>query len=483
MHGLMRVCGFAMALSLGCGSNSSVPDAGNSLIDAGPVVPEWSKERVKASIAIGEHRGFIPSRGIIHLHSPLSHDACDGEGLDDETGAVNEECLSDLREALCASKIDFAALTDHDDFMADQEFSETYLQRSDDELVMNEAGDAVASRIHCSNGHEVMWSVGGENDLMPVLLDRHPAGTIEERHAVYNGNDVETANAYRDLGGLTFIAHTENKDIELLRTIGLDGLEIYNLHANIAPSIREEFLGLDGPGAVRAIAKYAGVEEQGPQPDLAMLSFLEPSTTALAKWDTLLGEGLQITGTAGTDAHQNTLPVVFRDGERGDSYRRMIQWFSNIALVTAEGDPAALQEALDAGRSYVAFEFMGSPQGFDVRGTAEGKATIELGGEVLSTEGYTLEVEVPQVHKLDSNQQAPSIRVSILHVDASGTREVASGTQGVVSAPLSALGAYRVEVYTTPVHLKPYLAELGAEADRELPWIYTNPIYVVSEKK
>ncbi len=470
---MKRILGLSLALAA-CGNGGA-----NPAVDAGPQIPAWKKGRESAAVAIGSQRGLTPVRGIIHLHSPLSHDACDGKGLDEETGAPNEDCLADLRAALCTMRIDYAALTDHDDFMADQEFSETYLQRADDELVLDQAGQAIASRIHCDNGHEVMWTVGSENSLMPIMIDRHPAGTIEERKVIYNSNDAATAEAFRELGGLTFLAHTEDKDIELLRTLGLDGLEIYNLHANLAPDIREDFLGLDGPAAIRAVLGFAG-EEVGPEPDLAMLAFLEPSNVALAKWDTLLGEGHRITGTAGTDAHQNALPTIFRDGERGDSYRRMISWFSNIALVETKGSPDALQEALDMGRSYVAFEIMGSPAGFDVRATALSKPTIELGGEVVADQGYVMEVATPAVFNLDSQFEAPSIRVSIVHVDATGSREIASGTEGTLTAPLDAPGAYRVEVFITPKHLIPYLRDLGPEhASKEHPWIYSNPIYVV----
>ncbi len=480
MNRLQSLLALALLITA-CGDSSNNVGDDASTIDAGPAFPAWKAGREPAVTTIGVRRTLTPVRGIIHLHSPLSHDACDGQGYREETGTIDEDCLSDLRSALCTMHIDFAALTDHDDFFADQDFEETYLQRSDDALVRNDKGDAVASRITCEDGHEVLWTVGSENALMPVMLDRHPVGTIEDRKAIYNSNNATTANAFRDQGGLTFLAHTEDKDIELLRSLGLDGLEIYNLHANLDPGIREEFLGLDGPAAFRAALDFAGVDELGPEPDLAMIAFLEPSNVALQKWDTLLGEGLRLTGTAGTDAHQNALPVMFRDGERGDSYRRMISWFSNIALVETPGDHESLQDSLDKGRSFVAFEIMGSPSGFDVRATKANSATLELGDEAQSDAGYQLVVTTPSVFGLDASLPTPEMRVSILHVDESGSREVASGTSGDVTTPLSSPGAYRVEVYITPKHLSPYLGNLGPEhAEKELPWIYSNPIYVVA---
>src|SRR5438067_11991814 len=86
-----------------------------------PVLPAWDKTLPDASV-MGVRRGLTPARGIIHLHSPYSHDACDNHPRDATTNAPNEACLEDLRTALCVDKIDFAALTDHDDTMADEDF-------------------------------------------------------------------------------------------------------------------------------------------------------------------------------------------------------------------------------------------------------------------------------------------------------------------------------------------------------------------------
>ncbi len=461
-----------VALLTGCGDSKS------TAVDAGPDFPPWEMGLANASEAMGTVRGLTHARGIIHLHSPLSHDACDGKGIDDN-GVLDEDCLMDLRAALCTTRVDFAALTDHDDNMAERDFVETFLQRGGDELIIDTSGDAIASRVQCANGHSFTWTVGGENRLMPIMLNKHPEGTVEERKSIYNGSTPETADLFRELGGVTLIAHTESKSIEDLRSYGLDGLEIYNLHANIDPTIREEDLGLDGPQGLRDALKFAEVDERGPEPDLAFLGFFSASDVALGKWDTLLGEGQRLTGTAGTDAHQNVLPILFRDEERGDSYRRMIRWFSNVALVSDASDTVAIQDALTGGRSFVAFELMGTPASFDVRAVADGMPTLELGGELGSGDGYTLEVDVPTVHNLDSRLLVPDVRVSIVHVDASGSREVAGGTSGVISAPMSSVGAYRVEVYITPKHLLPYLGNLDSDhSEREYPWIYANPVYV-----
>src|SRR4029079_14923524 len=98
-----------LVLFADCGSSQGKP-------------PAWSKTLPEATV-MGSWRGLVPARGIVHLHSPYSHDACDNKPRDPlPLGTPNEPCLNDLRAALCAEKIDFAALTDHGTSMADEEF-------------------------------------------------------------------------------------------------------------------------------------------------------------------------------------------------------------------------------------------------------------------------------------------------------------------------------------------------------------------------
>ena len=453
----------ALAAVAACGSDG--PDA--------PELAPWDPELPPAAESMGERRGLVPARGIIHLHSPYSHDACDGEPRDPDTGALDELCLGDLRRALCAARVDFAALTEHDDSMADEPFEDLLLVREDDQPL------AAANRMTCPGGHTALLYPGGENDLMPVMIDAHPEGTVEERHALYNAEDSAAVAAFRDLGGLVVVPHAESRELELIRSLAPDGMEIYNLHANIDPDIREQYLGLDSGGAIREVVEFADTTAEGAEPDLALMSFLEPSAPAIERWDALLGEGMRIFGTAGTDAHQNALPIALKDGERGDSYRRMIIWFSNVVLAADPEDPAAIEAALAAGRSFVTFEVFGTPAAFDVFASDGTAAVAELGDEVSAADGLQIEVAVPSVFELDATLPAPAIRARILRVDAAGVTEVAAGPGPSLAAPLDAPGAYRVEVLITPHHRGPYLRRLGTDfAEREQVWIYANPIYV-----
>lgn len=446
-----------------CGSGSHAePDA---------ALPTWDKTLPPASV-MGAFRGLSPARGIVHLHSPYSHDACDNMPRD-ANGVPNEPCLQDLRAALCTDQIDFADLTDHDESMADEDFPTLFSPRANDVPIIDGAGDQIGSRMTCSDGHVVTLTVGGENDLMPIMLHHHPvAADVAARHAIYNGLDVATVKAFRDAGGLTWIAHTEQHDIDQLRTLLPDGIELYNLHANIDPNIRSTYLGLDSAGAITAAVNFADTQPGHPEPDLALLSFISPSTPALTRWDQLLADGHHIPATAGSDAHQNALPVILADGERGDSYRRVLRWFSNVALVQDTQDIAQVEAALKSGRMFVVFEMMGTPLGFDVHA-----GDIEMGG--TANVGSTLTVSVPTIRNLDPSLPTPEIRANVIRVTATGPQMVASSTDAMVSVPLDLPGAYRVEITIIPHHLGPYLGDLGTGyADVELPWIYANPIYV-----
>ena len=435
----------------------------------------WEKNLAPSSV-MGEWRGLVPARGIVHLHSPYSHDACDNMPRDPlPLGTPNEACLDDLRTALCAEQIDFAALTDHGTSMADEEFPTLFSMRDNDTAVLDGSGQQIASRINCADGHVVTVLVGGENQLMPVMLHHHVPGDATARHAIYGGTDVTSVQAFRDAGGLAWIAHTEQHDITQLRALQPDGIEVYNLHANIAPDIRMMWLGLDGPAALNSASMFANPDYHA-EPDLALLSFLEVNQPAVDRWNQVLADGRHVPATAGTDAHENALPILMPDGERGDGYRRELRWFANVLLVQDPTDPAQLEAALGAGRMFAVFELMGTPIGFDVHAELAAGGTAELGA--TAPVGSTLVVEVPTVRNLDKSLPAPEITASVIHVDSTGPTVVATGSGPEITVPLSSAGAYRVEITIVPHHLAPYLGDLSDFAGSELPWIYASPIYV-----
>jgi len=457
-----------------CGGSSPQPPDSNT----SQTLPAWDPTLPDASV-IGAPRGLQPSRGIVHLHSPYSHDACD-EMPRDANGVPNEPCLQDLRRALCVDKIDFAALTDHDASMADEDFPTLFSMRGNDVAIPDASGNQIASKMTCDDGHQVVITVGSENDLMPIMLDRHvTAATVQERHDIYNADTAAAMAAYRDAGGLGWIAHTEQHELAELDAVLPDGIEVYNLHANIDPDIRRDYLGLPADGAISAALQFADTADGHPEPDLALLGFLDENQPAIARWNALLAEGKHIPATAGSDAHQNALPVILADGERGDSYRRVLRWFSNIVYVTDPHDPVQIKAALQAGRMFAVFELLGTPSNFNAYADDGAGAELPLGSQIAATSPSTFVLDVPTVRNLDPSLPAPEVRAKILHVDATGEHEVASGAGPQLSVSMEP-GAYRAVVYMTPHHLGPYLGTtLGpGYAEREIPWIYTSPIYV-----
>ena len=441
-----------LTLSLACGT----PHVGDDTAPTAARIVPFARTRAPLDETSAGGRAW--KRGIIHLHSPWSHDACDGDGLPD--GRPDENCLAHLRDALCDLSMDFAMLTDHPAHAAYQPYEDLLLQRGQDTIV-----DGVANRIACADGRGVLTVPGIEDELMPVGLDRHAAPRGAEADALYNGTGTDTIEAEIAAGGTVIQAHTEQRTLQELldrQAAGLAGVEIFNLHAMVDPDIREEALGLDGFGLLDAIAPFLTGQTDA-EPDLAFLAFYQEQGVSLERFDALNAVAPTL-ATAGTDAHENALPNLLSDGERVDSYRRMMRWFSNVLLV--EGDsPADLEAALRAGRNFVAFEILGTPSGFDAHVGEQ-----EMSGDAAV--GDTLEVICP-VLAADTPQDghAPTITVHVL-------RDGAPFAEGCGAHTLTAPGVYRVRVDIVPTHLTAFLGDQAPALVRSYPWLYTGAFRV-----
>ena len=435
--------------------------------DSAVLTVPWSGGLTPTVQEIPQLRGMTDRRGLIHLHSPYSHDACDGEGLID--GAPDEACLADLRAGLCTTAMDFAYLTDHPSHAAEQDFIDLLLIREDDTPVEQD-GVVIAKRLHCDGDHSVLWMPGIEDELMPVGLESHAGQTSEERVSIYNSGTAEALAAERDAGALVFTAHTEGRDRKSLETLvdaGLTGVEIFNLHAMFDPGIRAKDLGLDSLGWLADIAPFTDAEGTA-EPDLFFLAVLAEQTPSIEHWDALQRTA-PVVGVAGTDAHQNVLPLLMRDGDRGDSYRRMMRWLSNHLLVTGDA-PADYDEALAAGRAYVAFELMGTPTGLDFYFEQDG-TIFEMGSRPKST-GGTIHLACPDL----SDSSPRGIAVPDIHPTIFRDGEVWKQDCGEFS--VEEPGVYRVRIDITPWHLEEFLGEEPAPWLQIRPWIYTNTITI-----
>jgi hypothetical protein len=437
-----------------------------------PIVtdPTWRPGTVFAS-AKTPTRSLIDVRGLIHAHSVYSHDACDDAPRDPVTGAIDQTCFDDLRRGLCQARHDFVFLTDHDESFADTEFPDVLLHRADrgDRLV-ERGGASVANWTACADGSAALILAGCEAGTMPVGLERHAGADAAARSAVYASATPENVAALKNLGAVSLVAHTEDWTPDELIALGVDGFEMYNLHANLELNI---VAGADLLGRL-------ATPERLPHPDLILLPIISEDPRYLDTWSAVLARGTRAVTTVGTDCHRNTFKQELPDGERIDSYRRMMIWFTNHLLVRprADGswDDLELKQALAAGRLYGAFEVFGYPLGFDFS-AREGGSTREMGEHVSIAAGAKLFVARPALRGLDPALDPPELKVRLLHAGATGW-EVVAESGGDLEFEPAAPGAYRAEVRIVPRHLRGDLASYAALADAEFVWIYANPIYV-----
>ncbi|GMU63617.1 MAG: hypothetical protein AMXMBFR34_53800 [Myxococcaceae bacterium] len=415
-------------------------------------------------------RGFLDRKGLIHTHSVNSHDACDGEPRVD--GGINEPCFGDFRRDLCRAKHDFVFLTDHPDLFASVDFPDTLLYRADrgDQLVTHEAGPA-ANWAACPDAPPALILAGAETDgLLPVGLEAHVPG----RAAIYNSNTPSSLDEVKAHGAVALVAHTEGWTAERLAALPLDGFEMFNLHRS---SLKNA-----GIAAELILNKVDKGDFDGlPEPDAFFTAFALDDDAYWSTWGTTLARGAKRVTTMGTDCHRNTFPQLLQDGERIDSYRRMMIAFSNHLLVKPKPDGTwddrDLKDALRARRLYGAFDFLGTPEGFDFVARVGG-AVHEMGEEVSLAAGVTLELSRPTVKDLDPAAEAPLVRLRILKAREGGWDTVAESTDGPVTFTASEPGAYRAEARITPRHLRSFIGRRGDFIKAERPWVYSNAIFV-----
>jgi hypothetical protein len=449
----VRAAFLAFACVLSC--SPSEPEA--------PVLGGWTPGTVLPSLTSGP-RGMLDVRGAIHAHSVYSHDACDGVPRDPSTDAIDEVCFEDLRRGLCQARHDFVMLTDHGESFARTEYPEVLLHRPGDTLVERN-GAPVASWLACPEGARVLVLAGNESEMMPVGLESHAAETVADREAVYSNATSTSVATLKSHGAAVLLQHTEDWDAQTIVDLGVDGFEMYNLHAN----------SILGAGGVISLISDLAEPELLPHPDLTLLAILNEDARYLDTWAKVLASGAHRVTTIGTDCHRNTFPQQMPDGERIDSYRRMLVWMSNHLLVAPEPDgswdDSHLKEALLAARLYGVFEVFGYPEGFDFYGLSGG-TSVEMGGEGTALELHAI---VPRVRDLDPARTQPELRLVLLRASDTGWVPVAESSGDLVHQA-DTPGAYRVEVRIRPRHLASFMSSYAYLAENEYPWIYSNAI-------
>ncbi|MCA9712177.1 MAG: hypothetical protein KDK70_40445, partial [Myxococcales bacterium] len=218
-----------------------------------------------------------------------------------------------------------------------------------------------------------------------------------------------------------------------------------------------------------------------PHSDLVLFPLWQEDPRYQQRWGSVLASGVRRVTTMGTDAHRNTFPQALPDGERVDSFRRMLLWFSNHLLIEpapdGSWDDLAVKDALRAGRLYGVFEYMGYASGFDA--VVESDAGLhEIGSDVSLSDGPEIVVQRPSVQALDPEVTAPVVTLHVLRAIDGGFEEVASTGEDELRHAPDQPGAYRVEVRIVPLHLSEHLGSYAGMAADPRVWIYANPFYV-----
>jgi hypothetical protein len=450
------------ALTLSCSSSMKTE----------PTPPRWSPGVVFRTDRTPT-RGLVDVRGLVHAHSVYSHDACDGRPKTD-AGTFDQDCLSDFRRDACAAKQDFIFLTDHGAHFTEGEYPDVLLYRPEagDELVLHE-GHPTANRMACPDGSRVLLIAGTETAMMHVGLERHLAPPAQ-RGAWYGRTDDEAIALAQDAGAVSLLQHTEDWTVTELSRRPIDGFEMYNLHANALMNI--------GIAAELVFGKVEQGDFEGlPHPDAFFTAFALEDERYLSRWGTVLARGGRRVTTMGTDCHRNSFPQKLQDGERIDSYRRMMSMFSNHLLVRPgpDGviDDRVLKAALRARRLFGTFDFLGTPEGFEFIALENGTPK-EIGAEVSLATGVAFEVKRPRLRDLDPTAPAPRISTRILKAREGGWDEVATSTEETLRFVPTSPGAYRAEVRLLPSHLEPFIGKRKDFLRAERPWVMSNAIDV-----
>ncbi len=481
--------------------DAGTPDAGTP--DAGP---EWQTARV-----------------ALHFHSANSHDACDGSS--DNGPPFDQNCVAQMKAAVCASRLDAVLLTDHPRFMDSQTFEA-------DLLYDPAAGETLvagpANRLACGT----MLAVGYEGThTMPLGLRRHLFDhDLYRVHTDFQTSIGEQRRLLAEVhaaGGIYFVAHSEEPDMpaSLLQALETDGMEWYNVHGNILQLYKGDRIG-EGVdiGAVRnLIDSLKGLEpflygSQGanrPHPDLAYLVLLEAGfpRSGLEKWHDVLGARF-VAGGLGNDVHQNVSvnpvckaataeaacravaaaypnvlsaliaggPLLLNDGERIDSYGRITRWLHNRALVREKTMPEIVA-AMGSGRSYGIWAVFGEPGPFAFWAES-GTTRVEMGGRAPAA-GATLRARLPDAPRpeLGANWTAQDaaragLRALLWRTTGGGKELIGTFTTfgAGVSVAAPGPGKYSLEISLVPRHLEVPLGKASALAGSEYRWIISNAV-------
>ena len=294
-----------------------------------------------------------------------------------------------------------------------------------------------------------------------------------------NGTPQEFSDLVRSRGGLMFVSHLEERMEWNIQ--GLTGVEIYNTHADF----KDEKKMIESLRSPLWILQASEIVRKYPQESYSALQ--DYPTDYLKRWDELCTT-VPHTGVAANDAHQNvgmiarwvegdkarvedplgkvlvelplaTIPnsILSRDGKTiGDElFRLQFDPYENSLrhvgthLLLSEFTDIAVRESLEAGRVFVAFDWLADSKGFDFV-AKDGNERFEMGSHLAFTKNLVLNAQAPL-----PVQWRVLINGKVIEESVGRTLEF----------PLPKAGNYRVEAW------------LDIAGERML-WILSNPIYI-----
>ena len=387
-------------------------------------------------------------RCILHAHSFLSHDS---------RGTIKE-----IAAAAKAGNIDAVLLSNH--------------PKKDEDVVTVGQKEAVEGVIFVA-GAETNGFLAYPGDGKLPRLD------VSEQMFV-------TLVRCSQGQGMVFIAHPEeHRDWSLML---LTGMEIYNTHADVKDET-EMMAALTPKGSSGFQKLLALLNTFSAYPQEAFAAIFDAPVANLVQYDKI-AKSRPFAAIAGNDSHQNTgfvvtgaeggkfvidspigerfgeidtaktpaakfllgEPVPGKEAKRWilDSYPVSMHYVSTHVLAK-ERSKAGILKAFEAGRSYVAFDWLGDPTGFAFHSELSGKFTGTIGDAIPISSGMSLHIHTP----ISGHIRLLCDGVEVASADANTLRFAAKSP-----------GLYRVEVTLL----------VGGE---NLGWIYTGGIRVTAPIK
>ncbi|WP_406697648.1 histidinol phosphatase [Singulisphaera sp. Ch08] len=298
--------------------------------------------------------------------------------------------------------------------------------------------------------------------------------------------------AVRDDNGLIFLSHIEERPDHPMTD--LDGLEIYNRHADLKKDkegVATLILRLTDPASLAELE-----EDLRLYPDEILAAQQTYQADYLAKWDAET-KSRRLTGVAANDCHhymvllvtmvdadhvrvgtnvdpekdRRTIDATLRPGikamtkghQPGDVLARIdldpySRSFRNASthILASELSEAAIRQALRAGHAYVSHDWICDPTGFrfEAMSGPDNSSSALMGDDVTISPSLRLVAHFPV-----------SCRIRLLR----DGRVIEDHQGDNFDVAIKANGVYRVEGWITL-------------DDEERPWIYSNPIYVHAAK-